>query len=71
MTLYESSRLEFLQKFSTSNFSLSDIEDNTSGSLNKGATAYSALLGTQSAICQKSLEPSSCELIDSFLLLLP
>ena len=27
----ESSRLEFLEKFSASNFALSDAEDNTSG----------------------------------------
>ena len=29
----ESSRLEFLEKFSESNFALSDAEDNTSGLL--------------------------------------
>ena len=32
----ESSRLEFLQKYSANNFALSDAEDNTSGSLNRG-----------------------------------
>ena len=32
----ESSRLEFLQKFSTNNFALSNAEDNTSGPLNTG-----------------------------------
>ena len=32
----ESSRLEFLEKFSANNFALSDAEDNTSGSLNRG-----------------------------------
>ena len=32
----ESSRLEFLEKFSGNNFALSDAEDNTSGSLNRG-----------------------------------
>ena len=32
----ESSRLEFLEKFSGNNFALSDSDDNTSGSLNRG-----------------------------------
>ena len=32
----ESSRLEFLEKFSANNFALSDAEDNTSGLLNRG-----------------------------------
>ena len=32
----ESSRLEVLEKFSANNFALSDAEDNTSGSLNRG-----------------------------------
>ena len=31
--ILESSRLEFIEKFSANNFSLSDAEDNTSGSL--------------------------------------
>ena len=31
----ESSRFEFLEKFSASNFALSDTEDNTSGPLNR------------------------------------
>ena len=31
----DSSRLEFLEKFSANSFALSDAEDNTSGSLNK------------------------------------
>ena len=31
----ESSRLEFLEKFSASNFALSDAEDNNSGPLNR------------------------------------
>ena len=31
----ESSRLEFLEKFSGKNFALSDAEDNTSGFLNR------------------------------------
>ena len=32
----ESSRLEFLEKFSRKNFALSEPEDNTSRSLNRG-----------------------------------
>ena len=32
----ESSRLEFLERFSANNFALSDAEDNTAGSLNRG-----------------------------------
>ena len=35
----ESSRLEFLEKFSANNFALSDAEDNTYGSLNRGGIA--------------------------------
>ena len=35
----ESSRLEFLEKFSANNFALSDTEDNTSGPLNRGGIA--------------------------------
>ena len=34
----ESSRLEFLEKFLANNFALSDAEDNTSRSLNRGGT---------------------------------
>ena len=35
----ESSRLEFLEKFSANNFALSDAEDNTYGPLNRGGMA--------------------------------
>ena len=35
----ESSRLEFLEKFLTKSFSLSDAEDNTSGPFNRGGIA--------------------------------
>ena len=45
----ESSRLEFLEKFSANNFALSDAEDNTSGPLNRGGIADLSL-----ANCQKS-----------------
>ena len=35
----ESSRLEFIEKFSANNFALSDAEDNTSGPSNRGGIA--------------------------------
>ena len=35
----ESSRLEFLEKFSANNFALSDAEDNTSRALNRGGNS--------------------------------
>ena len=37
--ILESSRLEFLEKFSASNFTLSDTEDNTFRPLNRGGIA--------------------------------
>ena len=54
----ESSRLEFLEKFSGNNFALSDAGDNTSGPLNRGGIADLPLFRTILAICQKSREPS-------------
>ena len=65
----ESSRLEFLEKFSANNFALSDAEDNTSGPLNRGGIADLPLLRTLLAIRQKSQEPSFWEVIGSFVLL--
>ena len=65
----ESSRLEFFEKFSANNFALSDVEDNTSGTLYRGKIADLPLLRTLSAIYQKSQEPSFWEVIDSFVLL--
>ena len=65
----ESSRLEFLEKFSANNFALSDPEDNTSGPLDRGGIADLPLLRTLSAIHQKSGELSFWEVIDSFVLL--
>ena len=62
----ESSRLEFLEKVSANNFSLSDAEDNTTSLLNTGGTAELPLLRTLLAICQKSLEPSFREVMDSY-----
>ena len=53
----DSSRLEFLEKFSANNFALSDAEDNTSGLLNRGGIDL-LLLKTLLAICLKSQEPS-------------
>ena len=50
----ESSRLEFLDKFSANNFAISDAEENTSGLLNRGGVADLPLLRTLLAIHQKS-----------------
>ena len=65
----ESSRLEFLERFSANNFTLSDAEDKTSGPLNRGGIADLPLLKTLSAIRQKSREPSLWEVMDFFVLL--
>ena len=54
----ESSRLEFLEKFSANNFALPDAGDNISGLLNRGSIADLLLLRTLLAIRQKSREPS-------------
>ena len=54
----ESSRLEFLQRFSANNFALLDSEDNSSRPLNRGGIADFPLLRTLLAICQESGEPS-------------
>ena len=50
----ESSRFEFLERFSANNFALSDAEDNTSGPFNRGGITDLPLLRTLLAICQKS-----------------
>ena len=50
----ESSRLEFLEKFSANNFALSDAEDNTSRLLNGRGIVDLPFLRTLLAICQKS-----------------
>ena len=47
----ESSRLEFLEKFSANNLPLSDAEDNTSGPLNREGVVDLPLLRTLLAIC--------------------
>ena len=59
-----SSRLEFLEKVLASNVALSDIEDNTSGPLNRGGMADLHLLRTLLAIHQKSQESSFWEVMD-------
>ena len=65
----ESSRLEFLEKFSANTFALSDAEDNFSGLLNRKSIADLPILRTLLAICQKSREPSFYEVMDSLVLL--
>ena len=50
----ESSRLEFLEKFSAKNFGLSDAKGNSYRPLNRGGIADLPLLRTLLAICQKS-----------------
>ena len=64
----ESSRLEFLESFQQK-IVLSDAEDNTSRSLNRGGITDLPLLRTLLAICQKSQEPSFWEVMDYFVLL--
>ena len=64
----ESSRFEFLEELLVNNFALSDAEDNNSGPLNRGGIADLPLLRTLLAIHQKSREPSSWEVMDSFVL---
>ena len=62
----ESSRLEFLEKFSANNFALSDVEDSISRPLNRGCITNLPLLKTLLAICQKSREPCFWEVMDFF-----
>ena len=59
----ETSRLEFLEKFSANNFPLSDAEDNTSRPLNKGGIADLPMLRTLLAIRQMSRGPSFWEVM--------
>ena len=61
-------RFEFLEKFVANNFALSDAEDNTSVSLNRGRIADLPLLRTLLAICQNSGEPRFWEVMDLFFL---
>ena len=55
----KSSRLESLEKFLANKFSLSDSEDNTSGTLNRGGIADLSSLRTLLAISQKSRQKDS------------
>ena len=64
----ESSRLEFLEKFSANNFALLDAEDNTSRPVNRRVIADLPLLRKLLAICQKSQELRFWEVMDSFVL---
>ena len=64
----ESSRLEFLEKFSANNFALWDAEDNTSTRLNRWGTADLPLLRILLVIHEKSREAGFCEVIDPFVL---
>ena len=65
----ESSRLEFIEKFSVNNFALSDAEDNTSGPFNRAGRSDLPLLRTLLAIRQKSRQQSFWEVMHSFVLL--
>ena len=67
--IFESSRLQFLEKFSANNYALSDAQDNISRPLNRGGIEDLPLLKTLLAIHQKSQEPSFWEVMDSFNLL--
>ena len=60
----ESSRLDFLEKFSANHFTWSDAEGKTSKPLNRGGIADLSLLRTLLAIRQKSQEPSFWEVMD-------
>ena len=62
----ESSKLVFLETFLANNFALSDVEDNTSGSLNRESIADLPLLRTLLAIRQKSQQPSFWEVKDCY-----
>ena len=64
----ESSVLEFLEKFSENNFSLSNAEGITCWSLDRGSIADLPLLKTLLAICQESQKLGFLDVIDSFVL---
>ena len=64
----ESSKLEFLDKFSANNFALSDAEDSTSFQLKKGGAVDLPLLRRLLSIHQNSQESSFWEVLDSFVL---
>lgn len=58
-----SSISKLLEIFSANNFTLSDLEGNTLGPLNRGVTADLPQLRTLLWICQQSREPSFWEAI--------
>ena len=60
--------IRFLEKFLANSCALSDPEDHTSGSSNRGGIVDLPFLRTLLAICQKSLEPSFWEVIESSVL---
>ena len=64
----ESPKLEFLEKFLTNDFTLSDAEGNTSGPLSRGGITDLPLLRTLLGIRQKFRERGFWEVMDSFLL---
>ena len=65
----ESSRLEFLERFSVNNFASSDAKGNTSGPLNREGIADLPWLRTLLATGQEPQELSFWEVMDSFILL--
>ena len=65
----ESSRLEFLEKLLANNFDLSDAEGNILRPFNREGIADLPLLRTLLAICQKSQELSSWEVMHFIVLL--
>ena len=67
--VHESSRSEFFKKFLANNFTLSDAEDNSSGTLNRGGITDLPLSKTLLAIHQKSQESNFREVIGFFVLL--
>ena len=64
-----SSRLEFLENVFSKQFALLNVENNTSWPWNRRGMADFVLLRILFAIRQKSREPSSWEMMDSFALL--
>ena len=64
--IFDSSILEFLDKFLANNFTLSDLEDNISAPLNKGGIADLPLLRKLLVILKKSRKPKFWKVIDTF-----
>ena len=59
---------KFFEKFLANNLDLSDVEDNTSGALNRGGMADLPLLRTLLKIHHMSRGPNFWEVMDSFVL---